>query len=109
MGRMGGISRAMKQQRQKIATRTGTPISKVSPRRAFDSTGLRKEAYLQIGNPKRQTKPGFEVQIRPGLVRRFGQGKGLRAQDVDKALKLMRRYDPKKEEISHGRRRIGRK
>ena len=99
MGRMGGISGAMKKQRQRIAKRTGTPITLVSPRRAFNSTGLRREAFLQIGNPKKQVKPGFEVKVQPGISKRFGKGQGFVASDVDKALKLMRKYDPRKEEI----------
>ncbi len=98
MGRMAGLRSAMKKQRKKMAQRMGVAISRVSPRRTLDTLGLRREASLQMGNPKKQAKPGFAVKIRP--ISSFDRrGNELVAADVEKGIKLMRKYDPKLEQI----------
>jgi len=98
MGRQGGLRGAIKKQRAKIARRTGKPISRISATRAAQNLGFR---FHSADRPK----PGFVVRIPHGgtyVQRRPGT---FIAADTEKALKLMKKYNPRTGQLDSRRKK----
>ena len=101
MGRYGGAKSTIKKQRKKTAKRLGVPTRLVSASRAASTLGLRFDT-------RNFAKPGFEVKIRRPVARYVDRYSGQTvyerpsagsAPDLEKALKMMKRYDPELERV----------
>lgn len=86
MGRMGGVTSAMKKLAQKRAHQLGVPVRRVS------SVGIAKASGLRTNVKDSRAKPGFVVKIGPSWKAKPGV---KTAPTLSIALKKMKNVDPK--------------